>query len=236
MPRKKIETVELPSEDDVCGGAADFIRCAPQDGQPCCGSPESIEENQVFLTVASGEPLNGSLTIDVDDIHCACAHPDDDFEDLSDKALLRVLGPLLDEIDDRGMDLNDYDEYVHSDKSRKETRATKTTMNDLLDLVKLVEAKKSILERAQEIVNGPRRKSYGHPLPNHEAIARLWQAFLDNKAGFNPGPLSGQEVALMMTLLKMARLQFEPGHEDSLLDMAGYVGCVEIMNDRQAEQ
>lgn len=95
----------------------------------------------------------------------------------------------------------------------------------------LLMTKPSILARAQEIVDGPRRKSYGHPLPNHQAIANLWNAFLKNKAQFYPGePLTAQDAALMMTLLKLARLQFEPGHEDSLLDGIGYLACVDIMN------
>lgn len=95
-----------------------------------------------------------------------------------------------------------------------------------------VTARKSILDRAQEIVDGPRRASYGHPLPNHRAIANLWQAYLDNKNAFYPGePLTPQDAATMMVLLKIARMQFEPGHEDSLLDSVGYLACIDIMNN-----
>lgn len=94
---------------------------------------------------------------------------------------------------------------------------------------KLIAArKKSILEEAEEIINGERAKAYGHPTPNHRAIASLWQAYLNNRETLGiDGDLTPEDAALMMVLLKVARLQFLPDHRDSLVDIAGYVGCVE---------
>lgn len=90
----------------------------------------------------------------------------------------------------------------------------------------------TILDEAKNIISGPRRESYGHPTPNHQAIANLWNAFLDNRRGFGTGgPLSPAEVATMMCLLKIARLQYTPEHKDSLLDAISYLALVDVMND-----
>lgn len=88
----------------------------------------------------------------------------------------------------------------------------------------------SILSEAQRIIYGARSESYGPPLENHVAIANLWQAFLDNKAIHAPGRLTPQEAAAMMVLLKVARLQHDMGHRDSLVDSAGYLACIDRMN------
>jgi hypothetical protein len=93
-------------------------------------------------------------------------------------------------------------------------------------------ASQTILDEAKNIISGPRRESYGHPTPNHQAIATLWNAFLDNRRVFGmSGPLSPQEVATMMCLLKIARLQYTPDHADSLLDAISYLALVDVMNE-----
>lgn len=94
----------------------------------------------------------------------------------------------------------------------------------------------SVMQEAEGLVNGARAAAYGHPYPNHEVIANLWNAFLDNKAVQNPGPITPQEVCLMMTLLKIARLQFNVHHRDSLVDVVGYASCIERMNAYEVER
>lgn len=92
-------------------------------------------------------------------------------------------------------------------------------------------AKESVLDEATRITTGPRRESYGHPTPNHTAIAALWQAFLDNRVTLGlAGPLTPQEAATMMALLKIARLQFTPDHRDSIVDAISYLALVDVMN------
>jgi hypothetical protein len=75
------------------------------------------------------------------------------------------------------------------------------------------------LDKALEIVNGARRLAYGHPLDNHQRIARLWNARLHDKLST---PLTEEDVTSLMRLVKEARLIETPGHEDSLTDIAGY--------------
>lgn len=81
--------------------------------------------------------------------------------------------------------------------------------------------KKTPSERASEIVTGPRREAYGHPLPNHKRIAAFWTVRLKDK--LMPGvTIEPHDVTALMRLVKEARLMNTPGHDDSLLDIAGY--------------
>lgn len=85
---------------------------------------------------------------------------------------------------------------------------------------------RSILLEAEEVVNGPRAQHYGEPSVNFGRIASLWNAWLDGRPVVD-GPLDGYDVAYMMILVKLARLQHEPTHRDSMVDIAGYAGCAE---------
>lgn len=71
------------------------------------------------------------------------------------------------------------------------------------------------LDKAKEIVNGARQENYGSPEKNFKEIARYWSIFLDRD-------ISATDVALMMVLMKLARLQNKPDHDDSWIDIAGY--------------
>lgn len=71
------------------------------------------------------------------------------------------------------------------------------------------------LDKAKEIVNGARQENYGSPEKNFKQIAIYWSIYLDHD-------VSATDVALMMVLMKLARLQNKPDHEDSWIDIAGY--------------
>lgn len=90
--------------------------------------------------------------------------------------------------------------------------------------------KLSILMEAEKIVNGARRNAYGHPENNFQRIADLWNAYLVNRIDPD-APVSNQDVALMMCLMKIARLLETPTHRDSLVDLAGYAATVEMLWD-----
>lgn len=70
-----------------------------------------------------------------------------------------------------------------------------------------------------------RGKTYGHPKPNHDRIARFFQACLADK--LKPGAtVTAGDVARCMIGLKLARLMETPDHMDSLCDIAGYSACL----------
>lgn len=84
----------------------------------------------------------------------------------------------------------------------------------------------NILEEAQSIIYGDREKTYGHPSVNLDNIAKFWTIYLDAKFNASKTELEGEDVATMMTLLKIARLMNQPAHHDSLLDSIGYLALI----------
>lgn len=84
-------------------------------------------------------------------------------------------------------------------------------------------SKHDILNEAITTVAG-RGKSYGRPEDNFERIARLWATHLANRYGVSI-VIDAQDVAMMMILMKVARLENDPSHHDSWVDVAGYAAC-----------
>ena len=83
------------------------------------------------------------------------------------------------------------------------------------------------LKKADECVNGKREQDYGSPESNFSIIARLWSAYYGV-------PFSPTDVAMMMALLKIARIQTGTATEDSFVDLAGYAACgCEIATDKK---
>lgn len=75
-----------------------------------------------------------------------------------------------------------------------------------------------ILDKAKECITGRREQDYGSPEDNFKIIANLWAAY----KGVEFSPL---DVAMMMALLKIARIKNGGGTGDSFVDLAGYAAC-----------
>lgn len=83
-----------------------------------------------------------------------------------------------------------------------------------------------ILHAAEKCVCGQREQDYGTPEDNFKMIAELWEAYL-NKActrGVNVR-VEAKDVAVMMALLKIARIARGGGKADNWIDLAGYAAC-----------
>lgn len=83
-----------------------------------------------------------------------------------------------------------------------------------------------ILHAAEKCVCGQRETDYGTPEDNFKTIAELWETYL-NKActrGVNVR-VEAKDVAVMMALLKIARIAAGGGKADSWIDLAGYAAC-----------
>jgi len=80
-----------------------------------------------------------------------------------------------------------------------------------------------LLKRGIELTGGDRNASYGPPYDNLTACAEMWRAYLAAKHG-NAAPLyfSAEDVAHMMTLVKMTRTFYGSYHADNYLDGAVY--------------
>ena len=86
-------------------------------------------------------------------------------------------------------------------------------------------SQKGYLGVAADIIHGARAEEYGHPYQDFWRIATMWSSFLDHS-------ISARQVAAMMVLLKCSRLSHNIDHDDSWIDIAGYVGCADRVQRR----
>lgn len=95
--------------------------------------------------------------------------------------------------------------------------------------------KDELLDAARQAVSD-RGLNYGRPEDNFARIAALWNAYLGNKGmlvNATNEVLEGPDVALLLALVKVARLQNSPTHEDSWVDIAGYAACGADLTSRK---
>jgi hypothetical protein len=75
-----------------------------------------------------------------------------------------------------------------------------------------------ILDTAREYVTQDRAATHGDAERNFELIADYWSAHLDLN-------ITASDVAVMMTLLKIARIRSNPHNLDNWVDACGYMAC-----------
>lgn len=75
-----------------------------------------------------------------------------------------------------------------------------------------------ILDTAKEYVTKDRAATHGDAEQNFGVIATYWSAHLDTT-------ITAADVAVMMTLFKLARIKSNPAHLDSYIDGCGYLAC-----------
>lgn len=84
--------------------------------------------------------------------------------------------------------------------------------------------RKRVLKEAEKCVCGQREQDYGTPDDSFQKIVALWTAYLSQKSIVDT-VFSAYDVAVMMALLKIARISENPQHMDSWVDLAGYAAC-----------
>ena len=85
-------------------------------------------------------------------------------------------------------------------------------------------SRSDILDMAKKCVCGKREQDYGTPESNFQLIADLWNGYL----GFMDHPqdqIRATDVAMLMALMKIARIRNGGGSGDSFVDLAGYAAC-----------
>ena len=95
--------------------------------------------------------------------------------------------------------------------------------------------RRQMLMNAADLVDGDRNAQYGDPRQDFRRTAKYWNAHIhgviDRKLAENDGQFQTEEilgiedVAIMMSLLKISRLAWAPGKEDTWTDLAGYAAC-----------
>ncbi len=78
--------------------------------------------------------------------------------------------------------------------------------------------REEVLKEAIQIVSHDRATMYGEPEDSFAQIAKLWTIY--KRHHFEP-----HDVAVMLILLKITRIENTPCHEDNWVDIAGYAAC-----------
>lgn len=75
-----------------------------------------------------------------------------------------------------------------------------------------------ILAAAETCITVDRAATHGDAERNFGTIAAYWSEHLDH-------PITAADVAVMMALMKCARIKSNPSHTDSWVDGIGYLAC-----------
>ena len=116
-------------------------------------------------------------------------------------------------------------------KAREIADATNTSYGYVYKLLKTIgtpddvfekEARRvtrgQVLDTAKEYVTKDRAADHGNMEDNFSTIGKYWSVHL----GVD---VSATDVAVMMTLLKAARIKSNPSHPDNWVDACGYMAC-----------
>ena len=88
-----------------------------------------------------------------------------------------------------------------------------------------MKTREDFLNKAEELINGPRAKEYGPAKFNHERIATIWSVVLGRC-------VTPEQVVACMIGLKLARLAEDMSKDDSWVDIIGYAALGgEFIND-----
>ena len=82
----------------------------------------------------------------------------------------------------------------------------------------------NILNEANSIIHGARNEAYGHPAKNHGLTAKYWSIYLDID-------VNAEDVCILNILQKISRWQNKVGGRDHLVDIAGYAGNIEMIQE-----
>lgn len=88
--------------------------------------------------------------------------------------------------------------------------------------------REQVLAAARTAVCGHRATDYGTPEDNFGTIAKLWSVYKGTQ-------FTATDVAMMMALLKVARIKSGSNTTDSFVDLAGYAACAAECAEREGK-
>lgn len=113
-------------------------------------------------------------------------------------------------------------------KEYHENKLNHAEIAELYGTGKVTPKRAEILHEAEKCICGQREQDYGSPEDNFATIADFWSDY--KHISFTP-----VDVAMMMCLLKIARIRNGGGTGDSFVDLAGYAACAGEIHDKQQE-
>jgi len=101
--------------------------------------------------------------------------------------------------------------------------------------------RKEVLKTAEECVCTSRQADYGPAEDNFATIAAMWEPYLKRKCvSLNAGVcVNPEDVAVLLSLVKIARIASGHAKADNWVDLAGYAACggeIEGGNEPPTEQ
>ena len=85
-----------------------------------------------------------------------------------------------------------------------------------------------ILTEAHHLINGPRQQAYSHPFDDYYRVKELFYSMTGIQ-------LTVQQAITFMVCVKLARMahnmQEGEWHRDSIVDAAGYLGCLSMAHE-----
>lgn len=89
-----------------------------------------------------------------------------------------------------------------------------------------------VLLEAHRLITGDRGSDYGHPYDDYAKVADIYRALTGIE-------LSVEEAVLFPLAMKLARMRTardaDRWHHDSVVDAAGYVGCLAMIHQREVD-
>ena len=90
-----------------------------------------------------------------------------------------------------------------------------------------------ILTEAHGLVNGPRQDAYSHPFDDYYKVKELFHTMTGHQ-------LTVKDAVTFMICVKLARIstnaQQGRWHRDSVVDAAGYLGCLSMVHEYVQDQ
>lgn len=93
---------------------------------------------------------------------------------------------------------------------------------------------RNVMEEANDIVNGDRQESYGHPLHNHSVTAAMMSFFLTRKYS-KQVLLDAEDICWFNVFQKISR-EANMAKRDNLVDVIGYVANIEMIREKKMEE
>lgn len=127
--------------------------------------------------------------------------------------------------------------FEHKQENSRDDELAEVTWHTRPDERVGLSAPTTVLEEAQRHIYGDRQEDYGPPTESFESIAGLWTAYLEAikfKAVTVDGEgqtLSAVDVAHLMILMKVSRNTTGGYKRDNAVDIAGYAGCLERIEE-----
>jgi hypothetical protein len=98
----------------------------------------------------------------------------------------------------------------------------------------LAGARLTLLQKANDLIHGPRQADYGHPRDDFGASSAMMTAFLKKK--LKPGcVIEPEDIPMIMIMVKLARQANKPQY-DNVLDIAGYCGTWDLLSEDPQEK